>query len=372
MQDDFFCYFCRQKGNFQMNNKIKNETRILWEKCFSEEDKRFVDLYFEKRYNDEDNIFTEKDGKVVSALQIMTYPFSYYGKTIACTYISGCCTDPEYRSQGIMNELLAKTLNIAKSRGACFAALIPASESLFNYYETNNFVKTFDYSKIHINKTNQNTTKKNLSDCTISTFDGDYEVYEYFNEKMRSRNCCIQHSEYDFGMILRTMELFDGLILVAKYGEEVCGIAFCETKNNEIFVKEIFAETGAILSDLITAATDYYENESVNIIIPAVSGQKTHHLGMSRIIDAETMLRIYASTHPKLKMEISLVDSIIPQNNGTYYINNGILEKRDSINSNVIDIEQLTQALFGYNTDQLPDNLKLFNKQSAFMSLMLE
>ncbi|MBR3914744.1 MAG: GNAT family N-acetyltransferase, partial [Bacteroidales bacterium] len=110
-----------------MGNNIKEQVRILWDKCFSEEDKRFVDLYFKMRYNDEDNIFIEREGKVVSALQLISYPFSYYGKTIGCAYISGACTDPDYRSQGLMNELILKSLKKAKNNGACFAALIPAS-----------------------------------------------------------------------------------------------------------------------------------------------------------------------------------------------------------------------------------------------------
>ena len=67
-----------------MNNTIKEQVRILWDKCFTEEDKRFVDFYFEKRYNEDDNIFIERDNKVVSALQLISYPFSYYGKTIGC------------------------------------------------------------------------------------------------------------------------------------------------------------------------------------------------------------------------------------------------------------------------------------------------
>ena len=138
-----------------MNDRIKNETRVLWDKCFSEEDKRFVDFYFEKRYNENDNIFIEKDGKVISALQIISYPFSYYGKTIGCSYLSGCCTDPDYRSQGLMNDLIIKALKQAKNNGACFASLIPASESLFNYYAGTNFVTTFDYSKIRINLSQQ-------------------------------------------------------------------------------------------------------------------------------------------------------------------------------------------------------------------------
>ena len=359
-----------------MDNNIKNQTKTLWDKCFSEEDQRFVDFYFEKRYNEQDNIHIEKDGKVVSVMQLISYPFSYYGKTIGCSYLSGCCTDPEYRSQGLMNDLIIKALNQAKNNGACFAALIPASESLFNYYEGTNFIPTFDYSKIRIKR--QRTTDNGQQSVTISVFDNEsepeafYQVYDYFNSKMRSRNCCIQHDEYDFGVITEDLELFDNHLLVAKYGEDICGLAFCYLRNDEIFIKDVFAESTAIFTDLITAAANIFENETINIIIPPVPGQKTHKLGMGRIIDAETMLRIYAMTHPKMKIEISIVDPILTQNNGTYYINNGELDKKNSIGANVVDIEQLTQALFGYNIENLPEKLQAFNKQAAFMSLMLD
>ena len=370
-----------------MENNIKNQTRILWDKCFSEEDKRFVDLYFEKRYTDQDNIFIEKDGKVVSALQLISYPFSYYGKTIGCAYLSGCCTDPEYRSQGLMNDVIIKSLNQAKNNGACFAALIPASESLFNYYEGTNFIPIFDYSKIKINKSQQPTANSQqlVSGCQIISHrvtespshqdDGEldfYQVYEYFNTKMRARNCCIQHDEYDFGVILKDLELFDNHLLVAKYGEDICGLAFCYLRNGDIYIKDFLAESPAILTDFITTASQLFDSEAINIIVPPVSGQKTHKLGMARIIDAETMLRIYAMTHPKMKLELSIVDPILTHNNGTYYINNGVLDKKNSIGANVVDIEQLTQALFGYNIENLPEKLQAFNKQAAFMSLMLD
>ena len=376
-----------------MNDRIKNETRVLWDKCFSEEDKRFVDFYFEKRYNENDNIFIEKDGKVVSALQLISYPFSYYGKTIGCSYLSGCCTDPDYRSQGLMNDLIIKALKQAKNSGACFAALIPASESLFNYYAGTNFVTTFDYSKIRINLSQQvnETTSQQVSNSVISDFQqliansqqptaDFYEVYEYFNNKMRARNCCIQHNEYDFKVITDDLELFDNHLLVAKYGEDICGLAFCYLRNGEIYIKDVFAESSAIFSDLISAAAQRFNSQqpiansqsSINILIPPVPGQKTHRLGMARLIDAETMLRLYAMSHPKMKMEISLVDTILPENNGTYYINNGTLDKKNSIGTNVVDIEQLTQALFGYKTETLPEKLKAFNNLAAFMSLMLD
>ncbi|MBR5147390.1 MAG: sterol carrier protein domain-containing protein, partial [Bacteroidales bacterium] len=246
----------------------------------------------------------------------------------------------------------------------------------FNYYEGTNFIPTFDYSKIRIKR--QQTTDNGQQTATISVFDNEsesetfYQVYDYFNTKMRSRNCCIQHDEYDFSVITEDLELFDNHLLVAKYGEDICGLAFCYLRNGEIFIKDVFAESSAIFSDLITAAANTFDNETINIFLPPVPGQKTHKLGMARIIDAETMLRIYAMTHPKMKIEISIVDPILTHNNGTYYINNGVLDKKNSIGANVVDIEQLTQALFGYNIENLPEKLQAFNKQAAFMSLMLD
>ena len=366
-----------------MNNNIKNQVRVLWDKCFSEEDKKFVDFYFEKRYTEDDNIFIERDGKVVSAMQLISYPFSYYGKTIGCSYLSGCCTDPEYRSQGLMNGLIIDALKKAKADGACFAALIPASESLFNYYAGGGFVPTFDYSKIHVN-TSQQSAVNGQQSVSVSELNSDsepefyYEVYNYFNDKMRSRNCCIQHNEYDFKVITEDLEIFGNHLLVARYGDDICGLAFCYLRDGEVYIKDFFAESGAIFSDLITAAVKVYTEKSlpssvsINILVPPVSGQKTHKLGMARVIDAETMLRIYAMSHPKLKLEMSLVDPILPENNGTYYINNGVLDKKNSIGSNVVDIEQLTQALFGYHIENLPEKLQAFNNQAAFMSLMLD
>jgi hypothetical protein len=48
------------------------------------------------------------------------------------------------------------------------------------------------------------------------------------------------------------------------------------------------------------------------------------------------------------------------------------LDKKNSIGTNIVDIEQLTQALLGYNIESLPEKLQVFNKQAAFMSLMLD
>lgn len=58
-------------------------------------------LYFDRVYKDENAMTIEKDGKIVSALQIVPYTMTYLGTEISVAYISGVCTAPEERGQGL-------------------------------------------------------------------------------------------------------------------------------------------------------------------------------------------------------------------------------------------------------------------------------
>lgn len=44
---------------------------------------------------------------------------------------------------------------------------------------------------------------------------------------------------------------------------------------------------------------------------------------MARIINAKTMLQLYATAHPELELSIHLTDEQVSANNGYYYLNNG-------------------------------------------------
>ena len=76
---------------------VKEQVRQLWETCFND-DEAFVDLYFRLRYTDQINKAIIEDGKVISALQMIPYPMTFCGRTVAASYISGACTHPDYRA----------------------------------------------------------------------------------------------------------------------------------------------------------------------------------------------------------------------------------------------------------------------------------
>ena len=78
----------------------KQQIVNLWRTCFGDSE-AFISLYFDRVYKDENAMTIEKDGKIVSALQIVPHTMTYLGTEISVGYISGACTTPEERGKGL-------------------------------------------------------------------------------------------------------------------------------------------------------------------------------------------------------------------------------------------------------------------------------
>ena len=109
---------------------MKETVKQLYKRCFDDSD-AFVDYYFQHRYTDARNVWVERDGKVVAALQTLSYPMTFGGKLCSTAYLSAVCTDPDYRYQGVMKELVKKTHQTLFNRGIWAVTLIPAEDWLF-------------------------------------------------------------------------------------------------------------------------------------------------------------------------------------------------------------------------------------------------
>ena len=57
--------------------------------------------------------------------------------------------------------------------------------------------------------------------------------------------------------------------------------------------------------------------------LPPVASLPNETLGMARVIDARTVLQLYAASHPEIEMNIELTDEQLSANNGYYYLCNG-------------------------------------------------
>ena len=80
----------------------------MWKVCFDDSEE-FVEMYFRLRYKTEVNVAIKSGDEVISALQMLPYPMTFGGETVQTSYISGACTHPDFRSKGVMRELLSQS-----------------------------------------------------------------------------------------------------------------------------------------------------------------------------------------------------------------------------------------------------------------------
>lgn len=347
---------------------MKEEVRKLWNLCFGDNEE-FTELYFSRRYNEEVNLAIQEEGKVISALQILPYPMTFCGEIIPTGYISGACTHPDYRNKGTMKRLLSNAFQRMQEREVPLSTLIPAEEWLFDYYCKMGYVPVFEYTENTCLKKELVPSRKYIITEYTPT---DHHVFQYFEKKMKERPCCIQHPLEDFMVIVDDFDLGKGKILVASLEGEIEGMVFCYAEKETLYVSELFYENKLAKDTLLYTAAEEMNIEKIKIKSPTTY-KKGKILGMARIINAETMLQTFASNYPDIQISFLLKDQQIEQNNRTFSMNRGKIQVDNSEEPPLqIDIRQLTQALLGYDIEQLPEEFRKFPKQAPYMSLMLD
>ncbi len=350
--------------------QIKEGVMKLWNQSF-DDGEAFTQLYFDSRYADDRNIFIEENNKIVSALQMIPYPMSYYGETLSTSYISGACTAPNRRGEGLMTQLLEDTLKEMHKNDVQIATLIPAEDSLADYYNRFGFTWTFDYSIHHLSR----EELTNVKGYEIEPFTEYREdVYQYFNQKMQERPLCIQHTSDDFDFIRKTAALENDLIYIARQSNQIKGILFCTPGNHTIVVKELLADSEFSKDALLSYVIETTGAEFIRQITFPGIGTEDYKLGMARVLDVHFLLTKYAAAHPEIQICLEISDTLLPANSGVYTIKAGSCIKEDvPIKEGAISISvaTLTQLIMGYHPDKMEPEFRLFPPATPYMSLMV-
>ncbi|TGY62369.1 GNAT family N-acetyltransferase [Parabacteroides distasonis] len=295
----------------------KQQIVNLWRTCFRDSE-AFISLYFDRVYKDENTMTIEKDGKIVSALQIVPYTMTYLGNEISVGYISGACTAPEERGQGLMRELLQKTFEEMERREIAISTLIPADPWLFDYYREQGYTEAFDYSvETYIRpNTPVQLPKITVIQPEVPTTD---ELFAYFNRKLRERPSCILHSQDDFFTILRDLQLDNGGMYTAlDENEKVVGMAFALTleadtvpSGKKLLIKELLYDSEEIKELLLQELTQQNNVSQTTVNTPPIP-PSTLPMGMARIIDTKRMIHLWLSKqheNPVSKKDLEQMDN---------------------------------------------------------------
>jgi len=355
-------------------NIHKQEVVHLWQTSFPNDSQEFIELYFEKKYKNENTLVYILDNKIVSCLQMLPYTINFYNQICNLSYISGASTLSYYQNKGIMGKLLSQSFVEMKKRGDVFTTLIPQEDWLTTFYGKYGYTTCFEYLLQPISLEN---------DCLLDTFsvselDNTHlkAAYDYYYRYCRQQNLFVLKSFDDFLVIWEELTLFLGTILLCYDPKKICGICFCSVLHKNLIIKDLIADSEVVRKKLLQFAMENYKTKGINSVqlctpLHLCAEKKSQHKenGMARILNVEKALQIYASFYNQLKINIKVQDNHIAENNGIFCLSNGkYCRKQDSHFDIEVDINLLTQLLFGYQTVSYPN----FPKQHPYMSLMLE
>lgn len=208
--------------------KDKKELQSLWQITFLE-DSQVIDNFFENVFSSVVTPVIKIDNEIASSLFLLDCKIgNYNGKCVYCAM-----TKYSERGKGYMKKLLDFSYDYCIENGFDFLFLVPAEESLFDYYKKCGF-ENFGIHRKHIFDGNTPAIKEKLKfDYTIEF---EQPVYEYW------KNSCIV------------------------YGGEICDFGLCFDDDNMIIrnakcnytdIPEKYKQDGNIIQGNIDFGNEY-------------------------------------------------------------------------------------------------------------------
>ncbi|MDH6305147.1 GNAT superfamily N-acetyltransferase [Parabacteroides sp. PF5-5] len=315
----------------------KKQVYNLWKAVFGDSD-TFMDLYFSRVYKDENAMTIERDGTVVSALQMLPYTMTFCGQEISVAYISGACTSPSEQGKGLMKQLLRESFDEMRRRNIDITALIPAEKWLFNYYRSMGYTEVFEYSLVVYTRNEYITPELSLQVEPLNKIP-DATLYAYFDRKLRERQTSILHTYDDFVTIYKDLKTVDGTFFVA-YNDEMqpVGLAHVtppgKTNPENVFIKEFLYNNEQAKTQMLFEITKSFEVEKAVYRQPFSNHLVAYPYGMASVINKEKLIGLWLQAHPESSVTAEEMEAM--------------------------DIRSLTAHLFDYAN------------KTAYMSLMLD
>ena len=338
--------------------RVRFETRHLWERSFADP-RAFIDLYFREKYRKERNEVIVRDGHVVSALQKLPYPLTYGGRMLPASYISGACTDENYRKRGLMSKLLAQTHRAMADENAVLSFLIPATAELATYYAKFGYTPCFRFGWKETHPILP--YKGGGTDLTAQEVFPDREDLGgsliYLRQKMQERPLCVQHPLSDLRAVADDMRMAGDTMWEVRRGTLLVGVAICRAEAEGVLLRECLYDDEEARDALIASIAEHYGQSEVDVL--DTTGREGDYFGMARVINAEEMLKAYAQLYPERTFVWTVTDAELPENNGCYRVAEGTCER---LEAPCDEAEQLTIAELTH---------RVLTEENPLMSLMM-
>lgn len=328
----------------------KEQIRRLWSEGFGDSPE-YLDMYFSRIYSDENAFIIEnEDHRAVSTIQTADYEMLIDGQHAKLCYIGGAVTSRRFRGRGYMSRLMLQALDHAYESGAMMAALIPAHDWLYFFFER------FGFSNIYLADRQCFTSFHPFN--TLQKYhpvDDPYapEVFEAFSRYETGRGGGVIHSHRDFLNILDDLSFRPGgtFVAVGRDDVPVAGMAWAVDRDRFIQVNELLGIDEDARTAAMRALRKRFPDRQFTVLAPATDNlhRHLHSRGMGRLVNVGMCLELLAAAHPDWHAVIKVYDPLLEQNSHTYVVNGGICEIDDTSAAKPdfdVTVDVLTRIVF--------------------------
>lgn len=300
------------------------DIKQIWRERFGDS-RHWMNEVFSRVYNDRDALGLEYDGRIVSSMLLRPMTLSYRGKEMPVGYIYGAATLKQFQGRGFMSNLMVNALATARSRGMAVVMLHPSRRRLYGFYARFGFSTT-----LYIDE--QRYTAAHIFPVDFNRVTVDDTVYDparisrAYTRLAGARGSCLLHNENDFKTILIDNDIDRGMVSVVRDSEtdEIIAFALAKSNDESIMVKELVAENHAAADAALWSFSERQPGKMTVVeVYPERNGIKFAARGMARVVDVESVLKIFAEINPHLTYRLRISDPLIAANNGLFTVDRG-------------------------------------------------
>lgn len=247
----------------------------MWKSIFGDTDS-YIDLFFNHRFSSDSSLVYIRDDRPISMLFFPQYDMKFYNQTVKAGYICGAATLPEYRSSGIMSEMIKYSFSVMKDRGDAFTVLIPASRGLYKYYERFGYKAAFYRGKRVFKRCNAKTHSVLALRKAISAED----IYSVYKRLISAVDIAVLQSQQTIMVNYLAYKRSGGEVWIT---EDNNGYCFAIMQKEGLYVKELICDD-VKAQDIVLTLFDIYPKADT-ITVETTSADNLNKTGMAKILN---------------------------------------------------------------------------------------
>jgi predicted acetyltransferase len=247
-------------------NDMVSELKNLWKLCFHDEDS-YINFYYENRFKADETLVYLVENQVVAMLTLMPGFVVHKEEKLPIRYVYAVATHPDHRRKGYAAALIDYA-NQTREKDYIGTFLVPASETLYQYYEAHGY-QTVNHKKV---------LYKNMEDfCNdLKHFDGKHEVKcvaplvsEDFYElraKAYTEAGFVSWEQEDLDYLLKEFLYLGGQALKVMLEKEDGALLYYEDKDNLVIKETTLSDEGLYTAVKYLNAKNKYKH--LTVILP--------------------------------------------------------------------------------------------------------